>query len=331
MGFSSAVKDVTDNVSKKLKEKDHNETSQYILLYGNYEGILDSLGPQVEKFLGTAEYAFGTKLDIHHRSPYVRAYHEIFRQITEAYLKGREPVASLVLKNLRQFTTTDPKPETDFQLFARRCVQHIFDICHNEAKLIDKFFLNGPILADYSGAEALGTMANYSEKLEQNRLSHVKTLYTSLATYLNSGDLRQVCDLVNWLETTYLGAADSEEDRDSPQNVHRFTAQFLLTEYLWPLSDTLFIKTAKELEFFKPLPADLKIGAFPSEESKISGSLKKADANIQIANDAQPPAASISTAYPTVTTAVSLLVMYNDSVYDRPVSTFLVHLSIGSI
>jgi hypothetical protein len=329
MAFSSAVKEVADDVSKKLKEKDHNETSQYILLYGNYEGILDSLGPQLERFLGTAEYAFGTKLDRHHRSPYVRQYHETFRQITEAWLKGREPVALLVSKNLRLFTTTDPKPETDFQLFAHRCVQHVFDICQHEAKLTDKFFIDGPILAEYSGPEPWTVMANYSEKLEQNRLSHIKTLHTSLTTYLSNGDLHRICDLVNWLETTYMGPVDSEEDRDSAQHVHRFTAQVLLTEYLWPLSDALFIKAARELEFFKPSADDLKIGGLSSEESKQPNALQKVDTNIKVANDPPMPAVPISTAYPTVTTAVSLLVMYNDSVYDRPVSTYQTHLLVG--
>jgi hypothetical protein len=105
----------------------------------------------------------------------------------------------------------------------------------------------------------------------------------------------------------------------------------MLSEFLWPLSDSLFIKAASEFEHFKPSADDLKIGGLVPEESKKFDAVQKVDNNIQIANDPQTPAAPVSTAYPTVKTAVSLLVMYNDSMYDRPVSTFLIHISIGSL
>lgn len=331
MAFSSAMKDVSDDVAKQLKAKDQNETTQYILLYGKYESLAEGLEPQIKKLLSSAEYAFGRKEDKHSRSPYVQEYHELFRQILEAYLKGREPVGPLVLKNLRQYANTEPKPDKDFQLFAHRCVQHVFDICRDEMQLIDKFFFNGPILTNYSNGESSVALGNYAEKLEENRLSHIKTLHTFLIPYLSNGDLHRICNLLNWLETTYLGSIDTEEERDSSQNVHRSAAQCMLSEFLWPLSDSLFIKAASEFEHFKPSADDLKIGGLVPEESKKFDAVQKVDNNIQIANDPQTPAAPVSTAYPTVKTAVSLLVMYNDSMYDRPVSTFLIHISIGSL
>lgn len=312
MTFSSALREVLDNVSKELKSKDQNETTQYILLYGKYESIIENLGPQVEKLLTTGEFAFGRNGDDTHRSSYVQQYHELYKQISEAYLKSRDPVGPLVSKNLRLFSTNDPKPETDFQLFARRCVQYVFDICQNELKLVEKFFDGGPLLAAYP--ESSNASTNYAEKLEQNRLSHVKALHTFLTPYLSNGDLHRICDLVNWLETMYLAAAESNEEKDSSQEAHKSAAQMLLSDHLWPLSDALFIKAASELEHFKPSPDDLKIGI--SEDSSKSSASQK----VQIAHDAGIPAASVSTAYPTVKTAVGLLVMYNESMFDRPVS-----------
>jgi hypothetical protein len=266
MAFSASIKEVSDDVAKQLKTKDLNETTQYILLYGKYDSLAESLEPQIKKLLCSAEYAFGRKGDTRSRSPYVSEYHELFRQITEAYLKGREHVGPLVLKNLRHYSTREPKPEKDFQLFARRCVQYVFEICRNEMQLIDKFFFDGPILIDYSGGESSVVLGNYADKLEENRLSHVNTLHAFLIPYLSNGDLHRICDLQNWLETAYLGHIDNEEERISPHNVHRPTAQFLLSKLLWPLSDTLFIKAASEFEHYKPSAVDLKFGGLASEE-----------------------------------------------------------------
>jgi hypothetical protein len=330
MAFTSAVKAVTDEVSKQLKAKDQSETAQYILLYGKYEDIVTSLGPQVERLLKTAEYTFGGKEahgSRHQRSrpcPYIQQYHSLFNQLAQAYIKCREPVGPLVSKNLRQFASSEPKPEIDFQLFARRCVIHVFDVCHNELKLTDRFFFDGPLLTDYSDDIPLNAAANYAEQLEQNRLSHVKTLYTFLTPYLINGDLHRVCDLINWLESMYPVATYKNPDaRDTQQNAHRSTALFLLSEHLWPLCDSLFIKAASEFQHYKPSVEDLTIGASPSEELKKSDVSQKVDADIEIAHDPQTPAHSVSTAYPTVKTAVRLLIMYNEhneSTYDRPVS-----------
>jgi len=318
MAFSSAMKEVSDDVAQQLKGKKPNETTQYILLYGKYEDVVEGLGNQIKQLLGSAEYAFGSKGAGRARSPYVQIYHELFRQITEAYLRGRELVGPLVLENLRQYATEEPLPDKDFLSFARRCTQHVFDVCKNEMELIDKFFFNGPLLQDYANGEPTDLLANYAEKLENNRLSHLKVLATFLTPYLSSGDLHCVCDLLSWLETTYL-SHDTEEDSDNHQNIYRPTAHVLLTEHLWPLSDSLFITAAAKLEHFKPTADDLKVGSVTPEKSKGDSGGQNLENDIQIANDAQA-STPVSTAYPTVKTAVSLLVMYNESVFDRPVS-----------
>ena len=175
------------------------------------------------------------------QSSYTPQYHELFRQIVDSYLKSREPVGQVVQKNLKKFAGSGVQDD-DFKLFVRRCVQYVFDICENELKLINRFFVGGPILKQYPDLSSWNTYGKYTEKLEQNRLSHIKSLYTFLTSYLGTGDLHRICDLINWLELTYLDSSDGDEDPDIPQE-HGAVAQFLLSEYLWPLSDTLFSKS----------------------------------------------------------------------------------------
>lgn len=322
------MKEVSDEVSKQLKAKDQTETAQYILSYGNFESVMERLGPQVEELLKTARFAFARKGGIHHRSLYVEKYHELFRQVTDSYLRSRDHVGPLLLTNLRKFATTEPKPETNFQLFARRCVQHVFEVCQNELKLFESFFINGPILANYSGVERWSSVANYADLLEQNRLSHLKTLFTFMTPYLTDEDLHRISELVNWLEITYPVFIESEHEREGQQN-DRSTVLFLLREHLWPLCDSLFIKAARQLEYYKPSADDLKIGGPPPGEFKKSNASQNVDTDIKNGHDAQTPSLSDSTVYPTVKTATSLLLMYNESLFDRPVSYPLFYVSIG--
>jgi hypothetical protein len=262
------------------------------------------------------EFAFGRNDDNISRNAYIEQWHEFYKQLVQAFLKSREPLGPLVLKNLRKLSTKDINSNTEFERFARSSIQYVFDICRNESKLIETFFGNGPILAQYSSRNA---HYNYTETLDQHRVSYVKALHTVLMPYLNNADLRRVVDLVNWVETMYLAPAE-EEDGDLPNESDSSAAQIFLREYLWPLSDTLFIKAAADLEHFRPTQDDLK---FEISTAGTTSEIVKASAsdssNVQIGSAAHTDPA-VSRAYPTVKTAVTLLIMYNDGKYDRPVS-----------
>lgn len=315
LAFSSTLHEISDEVSKQLKSKDQSETAQYILLYGKYESVMSSLGSQIETILRTQEFAFGGSGSRSTQLVYAQQWHQMYRQLLESYLKSRETVGPLILKNLRRFASSEPNPSVDFKSFARRSIQHVFDICHNEQALVEKFFDDGPLLSKYPDLDQANT--NYAAKLEENRLSHLTTLHNFLLPYLSNGDLERICDLTNWLETMYMSSADEEFDSDRVREDHRPTAQHLLNRHLWPLSDALFLKAAKDIEHFKPAPENLIITTKP-----VSGGKQPATnghdvkEQIQVYNEAAP---SVSNAYPTVKTAVKLLIMYNDGLYERPV------------
>ena len=321
VAFSSSLRDVSDDVSKQLKLKNQSETTEYILLYGKYEPILSSLGYQIERLLKTTEFSFGQAGERNHTPSYISQWHELYRQIQEAYLKSRESVGPLVLKNLRKFGTKDPKPEADFTSFARGCVQYVFDICHNELSLMRRFFHGGPLLAEYLEAGQGSRPRDYVNKLEENRLSHLTTLHNYLSPYLGAGDLQRICDLTSWLETMYLSPNDGDVDGDQAREDRRSVAQQLLSKHLWPLSDELFLKAATEIEHFKPAQEDLIFSnkhTHPMQgEASQPAQGNGRDEQI-LAYDVPTPA--VSNAYPTVKTAVRLLIMYNDGVYERPVS-----------
>ncbi|KAG9230428.1 Sec34-like family-domain-containing protein [Amylocarpus encephaloides] len=308
MSVTSSLRQVTAEVTQQLLTKDNTETAEYILLYGKYETIVSDLSTPVEKLLRTGEFAFVDKA----HNVYAPHWHEFHKQIIETYIKNREPVGALVSKKLPKFAT-EINPEKDFKSFTRRCVSYVFEICHNELTLAEAFFQDG----DHWNKDS-----ESAEKIEQNRFSYLNTLSNFLTPYLSNGDLARACNLISWLEATYLTSSDGEYDEDRKRDAQRLTAHVLLEKHLWPLSDGLFLRAAKEMEFFKPAPEDLrftkdttkagtKVPEKPAEQTPENG-LRDGEDNQGFVNP------GMSNAFPTVKTAVKLLVMYNDRVYDRP-------------
>lgn len=321
LAFSNALREVSDNVLRELKAKDHTETAEYILLYGKFENVEANLGPQIQRLLKSPEFAFGQKGDDRTPRPYADRYHELYGQLTESYLKSREPVGALVLKNLKKYVVAD-KPDANFEHFARRCVQYVLDLCHNEQNLVTQFFQDGPLLADYGTLVGWNKSSDYAGKLEDNILSHLATLHTFLLPYLSNGELKRVCSLVNWLETMYMNSTEGDMDSYQAQDGRRSIAQALLSKHLWKSLDELFLKAANEIEHFKPSQDDLKVTSkITVITNKTSKPAKTAgEAEVDAAEGTDTRASFVSNAYPTVQTAVKLLVMYNEGVYDRPVS-----------
>jgi len=314
MTFSGALREVSDEVAKELKSKDHTETAEYILLYGKFENVEANLGSQIQRLLKSSDFAFGQKGDDRSPKPYADRYHELYGQLTETYLKSREFVGTLVAKNLKKYVITN-KPDTDFEYFARRCVQYTLDVCHNEQNLVTQFFQDGPLLADYGTLVGWNKSSDYAGKLEDNILSHLATLHVFLLPHLSNGELERVCTLVNWLETMYMNSNESDIDSYQAQDGRRPIAQALLSKHLWKTLDELFLKSASEIANFKPSQEDLKV---TTKITVITNKTSKPANSDGIEGDTR--ASAVSAAYPTVQTAVRLLVMYNEGVYDRPVS-----------
>ncbi len=313
------MKEVTDEVTKELRLKDHNETAEYILTHGRYETVYENLGPQVEKLLTTRDFAFGQVGSDEPLGPQVSRFHEFYYQLVESYLKAREPVAIIVSKNLKKYVTNE-KPDAEFDSFARLCIQHILDVCHNEQKLVTRFFHDGPLLADYGPIEGWNKSTQYGGRLEDNILSHLEPLNTTLVPYLSTGGVEKICGVVNWLETMYMTVSDGDLDDYSHTDKKPIAHAFLI-RHLYKLLDNIFLKTAGEINQFKPSQEDLRlaINAAPLAGGKIRPVTSNGQPNDEKPQTPTTPRPLGSYTYPTVQTAIKLLVMYHEGTYDRPV------------
>jgi hypothetical protein len=309
--FTTALKAVTDDALEELKSKNPNQTLRNILLYGRFEDFFDSLEDNIKHLLRDEKASY--------TEPVRQCYDTLFRELTQAFMRCRESIVGPeVLKDLRQVEINQAKPDSDFQLFARRCCLNVFELCLDEYLLIERFFFHTSTWSEHFDEGKLVSVGRYAEELEQMRLSHIKTLDAFLTPYLIKGDLDRICNLIYWLETTFLGSAETRQER-----IQRINANVLLRDHLWPLCDSLFIKAARDLERFKPSADDLRIGGVQSGTTGKSNTVPNIGTEIEIANDPKTPAPSVSTAYPTVKTAVRLLVLYNESTHERPASHLL--------
>ena len=305
-------------MTKQLAAKDHNETTEYILLYGKYETAKEKLGDTVDKLLTTDDFAFGREGDQKNRSAYGPQYHNLYSSLLEAYIKSRDPVVPLVLKSLRKFAPkSSTLTEADLKVFARRCIQWVFDTCHNEISLVEKYFKDGPLMTQYSEDLVDWKVSiDYLKRLEQTCLSHIATLHSFLTPYLNKGDLHRLCDLVNWLETTYMGSPGDNEN--IAQDGHILAAQALLGIHLWPLLDQQFISAAAEFEHFRPSHEDLKVEVKrPTSSASKRSSFSLNHRRMSGMDQSIAAGPGVPNAYPTVQKAINLLIMYNDSMFDR--------------
>ncbi|RFU28388.1 hypothetical protein B7463_g7941, partial [Scytalidium lignicola] len=316
--FASNLREVTDEVVKQTRDKEHSETAEYALFYGKFESLVDRLGPPLVKFLTTDEFAFGHCDDHVRRGAYVLSYHFLFNQLLEEYIKSRQFVVPLVQRKLKKYATSTPSPETEFKLFSRRCVQYVLDICHNEAKLTEDIFQSGPLMIEYQPEKIVGSVAeksSYVERLQKGFAVHITTLVNFLKPYLGNRDLHRVADLIGWLETMYMSASEGNDDVDRPLEDHRKAAYILLNEHLWPLSDSLFIAAAAELEHFKPTEEDLELPTIVNGRTKSKSQRVSENSSAQ---NGSSVSGGVSTAYPTVKSAIDLLILYNESRFERP-------------
>jgi hypothetical protein len=308
-------------MAKQLGEKDHSQTTEYALLYGKIEVIIQQLGLALAKLLTTADFAFSPQYEGQvHRAPYEQQYYQFFNDVLEEFVKVRQIVGTLVQKNLRKFTAIKPSPETEFEFFARNCVQYVLEICHNEVELANTIFLKGPLVKDYVPLGSMTTYGSYADKLDSNIKSLVTILFKFLEPYLSKGKLHQICDLLSWVDTMYMSSEVDDDNNDrSNEDLRRF-AQFLLTEHLWPLADASFNRAIADLEHFRPSAGDLTTSAIGTDLTRVDedekpngGSNLGTNANNLTDHRAHTLLGpGLANAYPTVKIAVNLLVMYKD-------------------
>lgn len=313
------MKEVTDEVTKELREKTLTETAEYICLYGKYETAYDKLEPQIKELLTTWKQAWTEGRPLQEQGVYVNKFHALFSELTDTYIKSREPVATVVQKNLHKYVANE-KPDTEFESFARLCIQFVLEICHNESTLITKFFHDGPLLADFTPSDGWNKSIQYAATLEDTMFSHLRTLSTTLSPYMLFGGVDKICSVISWLENLYMSTYDGDTE-DSSFKDKRLIVQQLLVRHLYRLQDVLFLKAATEISHFKPTPEDLRlaINAAPLTGGKDRTTASKGQLGIEksAAPASNKPPGSYT--YPTVETAIKLLVMYHDGNYDRPV------------
>lgn len=177
--FLAEMKAVYDKAAKDLQNSNLNETQRHILLYSNFEDFLDALGPNTQHLLRDGNVGSSGSV--------IELYKNLSRELTQAFIKSRTSLVSPQVSHKLRQTETNAKPgspESDFQLFARRCVLEVFESCQQEHTLFLKFFVGGAASGNPLSAK------DHEVELVQIRKLYIDSLYTSLDKHLK-GDLER--------------------------------------------------------------------------------------------------------------------------------------------
>ena len=145
-------------------------------------------------------------------------------------------------RDLRPITTHDldifkkEVKEASVETACRNFIKQCYERSFNEAELFAKIFSIDPQFS-------MDTQSAYAAlKSNQRALvnpANVVPIATTIQSVLQTGELHTMCNLLAWITNEYLLLEYDEEETRYSLHCHELTTR-LLTEYLWPLTDTSF-------------------------------------------------------------------------------------------
>ena len=285
VGFTNRLNKVSAEISKQIAAT-QSESARHALAYGRFEELLlesYSLIPNIQTVMRSVYDQFGQHAPGLSHDIYLNTANNIFH----AYWAVRDRDLKPIIQNDLDTFKTEAKEsvETASRNFVKQC----FERSYNEASLFRKVFSIEP---QYS-SDAKSAFAGLKSQQQHQRSSvitntNVAPLSSNLQSVLQFSDLRTICNIIGWITNEYLLLEYDEDSEPSPFVSHcRQMTALLLTEHLWPFTDTHF-----ESEIQKSIAK----AAVPPEALIISPVTN---------NDAS------SNAFPPVKRALELLLMFD--------------------
>lgn len=294
--FVSALRDISAEVSKRIADRQLNDTTMSALLYAKFRvgsSELKDIGQEIQKRVVLPENAAQDAV-----GEYDSLMNELHYNFSTA--RGRL-VMPLIQKKLYDIAQA-PSTSTDLVAFARASISYMRGICLDEFELWGEWF------------EGQIGVYEFLESICEPLYDHLRP------RILRETKLIKLCQLCTLLQTRYL--PDPEEDESLDPNQLDFS--LLIQPALEDAQTRLVFRTQvilrDEIERFKPHPEDINYpassqrpqgskGPFPEQDTSFPAIVDQDDLDVET-KDAQWDFGSRSQTegwYPTLTTAVWLL------------------------
>ncbi|KAK4166573.1 putative conserved oligomeric Golgi complex component 3 [Cladorrhinum sp. PSN259] len=286
VGFTNRLNKVSAEISKQIAAT-QSESARHALAYGRFEELLlesYSLIPNIQTIIRSVYDQFGQPVSGINYDIYINTANNIFH----AYWAVRDRDLKPIIQN--DLDTFKAEAKESVETASRNFVKQCFERSYNEASLFRKIFSIEP---SYS-TDAKSAFISLKTQQQYQRSSiitntNVAPLAINLQSVLATSDLRTICNILGWITNEYLLIEQyDEESEPSPFVSHsRQMTALLLTEHLWPFTDSHF-----ETEISKSIAK----AAVPPEALIISPVVN---------NDVS------SNAFPPIKRALELLLMFD--------------------
>lgn len=255
VGFSSHLDRISAEVSKQIAAT-QSEAARHALAYGRFQDMVleaDGLVSNVQQVIQSCYDQLGNPVMGQNFDYYANTAVNIFSSYSDVRDRDLRPVTQHDLDVFKK-EVAETSAETACRNYIKQCYERSF----NEAGLFSKIFSiePQPSVHDRSAFAAL--------KSQQKALvnaANVAPIATTVQSVLQSSELQTTCNLLGWITNEYLLLEYEEDETRYSLHCHDLTAR-LLSDYLWPLTDTIFeAEVTKSITKAPITPESLKMGS----------------------------------------------------------------------
>lgn len=243
--FTSSLRDISSDVSKRIAERQLNDTTMSALLYAKFRvgaPEMKALGLEIQKRSGPPPNA-----EPGQEGEYQSLMNELYQNYSSTRWKLLSPIISKKMADI----AAAPSTSKDLVAFARSAITFIRGLCQDEYDLWHSWFETDGGLYDY--LETL--MEPFYDYLRPRTIHEVKLL--------------KLCELCTLIQTRYM--SEEEDDiTDSPSHGPKFDFAALIHPALEDAQTRLVFLAMtvlrNDIEYFKPTPSDLD---YPSKSPLV--------------------------------------------------------------
>ena len=244
MRFVGALRDIAADVSKRIADKQLNDTTMSVLLYAKFRvgaSELKEIGQEIRKRAvpppGAEPGAEGE-------------YQSLMNELYTSYSATRgKLIIPLVRKKLGDIAMA-PSTSKNLVAFARNSISYIRGVCSDEFELWEEWF------EDQVG------LYEFLESVCEPLYDHLRP------RIIHETQLLRLCELCTLLQTRYMGDQDEEAE---PLDMKQLDFSALIHPALEDAQTRLVFKTQAilrdEIEHYRPKPEDLD---YPARNRRVS-------------------------------------------------------------
>lgn len=245
--FTNALREIAADVSKRIADRQLNDTTSSALLYAKFRvgaPELKAMGLEIQK---RAVVPAGAE-------PGAEAeYQSLMNELYQSYSATRgRLILPMVTKKIGEIAQA-PSSATDLVAFARSSISYIRRICSDESDLWREWF------------EGDRGMYDYLEAMCEPLYDHLRP------RTIHETQILKLCELCTFIQTQYM---EEEDEDDEPIEAPKLDFQTLVHPALQDAQNRLvFLSLAilrDDIERYKPQPEDLE---YPKDKKQaLSGS-----------------------------------------------------------